>query len=492
MAVSQGKRGIILLALLTLLLTLPGCGEQTPPANAISWKQAFMTEIAPDGYAMPDKVAFYTVKSGVAQVDNMTWEEIDGFLTSFGSLPRSRQLEDRIPAQFGELLKLLDYAVYNGYCKICVPTTQWEGSEVFSISKLLEYMYRLNAGGVTARTISSFRNAAGETVRYVYISISGLDMPERPTRYAEAIQAARQIVASVPEDYDEYETALYLYRYLTDNVTYDNDDYYGDEWDLLYDALVLKKTVCAGYGDALYVLYNLAGIDCVVLEGYVYDDDPADDDDVPYNGGHAWNAACLGGKYYEFDSTWDSGYLPAEYLFFAVSEADLQKYYPRMVYALTDGFCPERNESLFPLVNLEDDSVEFFLLRIYYHCWNLARYAPEALMDFLRVDGSLRGTVSEAGYAVSQETYDLLYSAMSYYFSDELITAALDGYITVSGAEPKEPVDTDTYRLCSVEDDRAVVYACDANGRLTPADMIYEIGSAADHYYLAGLRAAGN
>ena len=171
------------------------------------------------------------------------------------------------------------------------------------------------------------------------VTLPGMDYRGHMSEYLQAVAAAREIVAGMPEGMGEYEKALYLYQWLTENVRYDRNDYYEGAWTLLYDTLVKRETVCAGYAEALYVLYNLAGIECFTVSGYLND---------PLNGGagHIWNVAKIDGEYYQFDSTWDEGVPPEGYHFFGVSADRLQLYYPRHVETLAEEYCPACTKSL--------------------------------------------------------------------------------------------------------------------------------------------------
>ena len=64
----------------------------------------------------------------------------------------------------------------------------------------------------------------------------------------------------------------------------DENDYYGletdgKEWNLLYDTLIGGKTVCAGYAEALYYMCSYAGIECLLVGGWMND----------FYERHAWN-----------------------------------------------------------------------------------------------------------------------------------------------------------------------------------------------------------
>lgn len=114
-----------------------------------------------------------------------------------------------------------------------------------------------------------------------------------PARYTEAYNKACEIVATVPQGLTAMEKAAYLYRYLCSHTVYqdyDNDYAPGQ----LYDALVLGRTVCDGFANALSLLYNLAGITCLEKEWYSESGD-----------GHTWDSFCIDGVWYNADPTTD-------------------------------------------------------------------------------------------------------------------------------------------------------------------------------------------
>jgi hypothetical protein len=65
-----------------------------------------------------------------------------------------------------------------------------------------------------------------------------------------------------------------------------------------------KKGVCAGYANLLQAMAKVTGDEVVVVVG-----DARTDVDTIGGGGHAWNAAKLGGQWYLLDPTWDSGHV---------------------------------------------------------------------------------------------------------------------------------------------------------------------------------------
>lgn len=337
------KRILSAAAILLLSLLLCACGTGEDHSHDIPWRTALMDNSLPDGYATPDTVSFCcTDEDGNVSVENVSFDEIEKYLDGMEHLPRTDHFNEFLSEPVRAIMPVLDYALCHGYTKLCIPTTEMTGAELFGDSRWLSYIYHVNNNGITGRTVSSFENSEGETVNYVYIVFGGMERGAVSTHYAEALKKAQEIVDSVPKGSSEAETALYLYQYLTENVRYDYNDYYDDgDWDLLYDTLIRHRTVCAGYEEALYTLYNLAGIECFPVGGSVYGAMFED-----YGGAHIWSIAKIDGEYYEFDPTWDEGVPPSRYRFFAVSTDDIQQYYPRVYDAITDEYAPPRTKTL--------------------------------------------------------------------------------------------------------------------------------------------------
>lgn len=99
-------------------------------------------------------------------------------------------------------------------------------------------------------------------------------------------------------DYQKYKA---IYKYITDNISYDhanlNDQSYMLKY-TAYAALINKTAVCQGYSSLLYRMLLESNIDCRVITGYAYDNPDY---------GHAWNIVKIGDLYYNVDSTWDAG-----------------------------------------------------------------------------------------------------------------------------------------------------------------------------------------
>ena len=352
--------------------------EAAPSLPEISWAKAFRTKQVPEGSVDAEHVAFlHRNGDGTMTVDNVPLEELRDKQPA--RLPRTRYFEQFIPdALVEELMPAVDYAMANGYSRLCIPTARFTYGDINAVSRYLLQTYSVNCDNIGALNISSFPRDAGEPLTFVLITIGGMEKGQLIDQYREAVAAAEAIVDGMPEELDAWGKMLYLYRWLTDNVRYDDNDYYlTQNWCLLYDALIRHSTVCAGYTEALYVLANLAGIDCFCVEGFV--------NTAEQSLGHIWNVAKLEGTYYQFDATWDEGLCPAEYRFFGVSSTYMLEHHTKYLVAFSEEYLPPCPASLLPQAvdpKSVADSPQGYRIFWYYRLLNARAYNPMQLFRY--------------------------------------------------------------------------------------------------------------
>ena len=363
--------------------------EEVQPADeaeqlTITWATAFRDESVPEGVLTEDSIAFlHRSSDGTVRVFNVPKEEL--YAQQPERLPRTRFFEQYMPRELiDELLPVLDYAVENGCSRFCIPATSVSYSMIKKASRYLSYTYDINnQSRIDPLPIKSFSLEDG-TLNYLLITIYGMEKGNTIDRYREGLAAAHAIVDAMPDGLDEKGKMLYLYRYLTENVRYFNgESYYLDQgeadWCLLYDALVQQNTIGNGYTEALYVLCNLAGIECFNVTGEAveaYD---------TYIHVRTWNVARINGQYYQFDAGLDADYLPADYLFFGMSEDYAQEHHTSLMRSFDREFCPPCPENLLPTLfypsSQYDPTVSIFR---YYLLCNARDAAPEKLFLFCR------------------------------------------------------------------------------------------------------------
>ncbi len=104
----------------------------------------------------------------------------------------------------------------------------------------------------------------------------------------------------------DYEKAKAIYDFITDNVSYDNENLEDESYLLKYSAyaaLMHKKAVCVGYATLFYRMAKQVGLDVRVIAGFGGQIDG--ENELTEN--HTWNIVKIGGRYYYYvDSTWDA------------------------------------------------------------------------------------------------------------------------------------------------------------------------------------------
>ena len=126
------------------------------------------------------------------------------------------------------------------------------------------------------------------------------------------------IVSSVPEGLDDFEKEVYLHDYLIENTDYEINN--KPLSNTVCGALIDKKSACVGYAQAMKMLLNAVGIDCITVCG------EADDGTRQEN--HMYNQVKIEGEWYNLDPTWDDAvgeYPTLTHKFFNLTDKDLSK-----------------------------------------------------------------------------------------------------------------------------------------------------------------------
>jgi transglutaminase-like putative cysteine protease len=314
------------------------------PENAVSWQSIFWDSSLPaGGWIGEGQAAFYVVEpDGTGSVLAMDCDELLDRVAAMEPLPRTHYYEELLDESYKILFAAFDLALELGSRKFCFSTESLRSSDVTKNLNYISYTFPL-ANGMPSYTCSKeYRGADGGTFHYMTVSLVKYDQADME-KYLEAMQKARSVLAEMPGELDELGKAKYLYRYVATNVSYDYDDYYDQEdWNCLYDALIKGSAVCTGYAEALYTLYNLAGIDCLYVTGYV-------DHRIVF-GGHAWNLAKVNGDWYLFDATWDTieGFGRYTPLLFGVSDKAAAYYAARDLSSFSASVAPACDKILDP------------------------------------------------------------------------------------------------------------------------------------------------
>lgn len=107
-------------------------------------------------------------------------------------------------------------------------------------------------------------------------------------------EAADIINAAVANSRNEFEYLVYVHDEIVRRATYTTGL---KQNDTAYGALMEGRADCDGYADALYLLCNLAGMECHYQHGNARDRQG--------DTGHMWNGVKLGGAFYCTDVTWN-------------------------------------------------------------------------------------------------------------------------------------------------------------------------------------------
>lgn len=274
--------------------------EADTPVPGASWRQIFGDPDLPeDGWLGETQVGFCMEdESGSHSVLVMEISELKERVASLGNLPRTGYYEAYLGEQFDLLLSAYDLAMEIGCGKFSIPTTTLRARDVSEVKDYLEYTFQIYGSRPRFSVTKELSGSENEHFHFLTVLFTNFNR-EHFVKHMTAIEKARSILDEMPRGLSELETAKYLYEYVAKRVRYDYDNYYDKEdWNCLYDALVLEKAVCSGYAEAIYSLFNLAGIDCLCVDGTIVTEDSVD--------GHAWNLAKVDCQWYVFDATWDS------------------------------------------------------------------------------------------------------------------------------------------------------------------------------------------
>ena len=186
---------------------------------------------------------------------------------------------------------------------------------------------------------------------YIKLAINGKKFNDTPYGgasflYNQGRDKAFDIVKRMPASCDtDFEKLSYLYDYISRTVKYykDGEGYSGqyytdaDFFNLLYDTLVKRESVCAGFAYSFAYLCELAGIDAQYVSVW----------NPEKRSYHAVVIAEIDGTSYWFDPTWDAGEYNSKdgYRYFGLSDSEMQAthecwrtYYVRDLYPA----CPHK------------------------------------------------------------------------------------------------------------------------------------------------------
>ncbi|MBR6376525.1 MAG: hypothetical protein IKS05_02025 [Oscillospiraceae bacterium] len=200
--------------------------------------------------------------------------------------PRTHSYDERFPGDHALWLRLLDYALANGFQGFSVPAGCLPELDLTQ-RRVLKFIYWIDGG-----KILSLDQDGCTTVWYA------CEKPDTMEKFSLGLAAAREVAAQAPRG-DDWETANWLFTWLGENVSYgDRTPYYFRRGHMLYDALVEKDCLCSGYATAMCYLCNLCGVECLNIFGLARDSETAGG-----LGDHLWNFVRIYGRWYVCDPT---------------------------------------------------------------------------------------------------------------------------------------------------------------------------------------------
>jgi len=129
---------------------------------------------------------------------------------------------------------------------------------------------------------------------------------------------------------DDYSKVLAVHDYIIDHAVYDSENadkntIPPEEHDA-YGVLVKGIGVCDSYTEAMKLLLDKAGVECITVVGDEADGSADAKNDI----GHAWNIVNIEGSYYHIDATWDDAgeegrSNKSKYYYFNVTDEEIKR-----------------------------------------------------------------------------------------------------------------------------------------------------------------------
>jgi transglutaminase-like putative cysteine protease len=194
-------------------------------------------------------------------------------------------------------------------------------TKVKIVKDSVDYTYTLNASangktewfplqmGNGKYEIGLFENVSGKKYKVLLTEKLNVEVSDAPAVYLNAVQyvdwkkankaTAKAKLLTKTSKTDE-QKAKAIYKYIVDNVKYDNDlalsvqsDYVPD----INETLISGKAICYGYATLYAAMLRSEGIPAKLVMGTT----------KLVNGYHAWNEVYLNGKWVVVDATVDAG-----------------------------------------------------------------------------------------------------------------------------------------------------------------------------------------
>lgn len=182
----------------------------------------------------------------------------------------------------------LAYMGYHGYSTIYYT---WDSGTITRYELMFKYW-----DDIDLTVLKEWRNATEQQVLSLSTNLFALDMPD-------------------------YQKELLIHDWLVNNNDYNINNTSDPASHMAYGALVQGTSVCQGYGEAMLLLSQAAGIPCIYV--------PGDGVQNAQRESHAWNCVQIDGQWYMLDITWDDPVTDGEdilrYDYFNVTSNTLAK-----------------------------------------------------------------------------------------------------------------------------------------------------------------------
>lgn len=279
------KRIRWLLVLLILLPLLCGCQQIFAELGIFSQ------------YEEAKQIRYIRFSSDTEAGTPFDHSELSQYESEFSAF-NSRVLYNTLTPAEQQVYRFFEYAMDHGYTTIFIDSRLLSGLEVETID-ILEYLcmdsafvpqnyaYSIKSTQCVIPIENSFQDLIVSGKEFEIDSFS----PDKLEKKKEALEAARQLLQTLPLGDSPMENARCIYRYLCNEVTY-----HASEEDAphnsLYDALIEKQAQCDGFANTFSLLCHLVGIPCFEK---LYT--PESKGEI----GHTWNSFCIDGIWYNAD-----------------------------------------------------------------------------------------------------------------------------------------------------------------------------------------------
>lgn len=285
-------RKLLILICLFAMASLSGCVVDLPN------KSAYVQ------YEADQKILYVAFSVGGEEADPFDYTTIKDYQSVFAPY-NSYLLYDTLNDAEQQVYRFLEYALDHSYTTIFIDE-RLLADTTLPVKEILEFLCmdspfaEQNYNYSRAETSYTFSYLEG---KYSF-EVPGTELEvnffskDKLEKKKEALEAAKQLLQSAPQDASDLETARWIYRYLTENVSYHTSEQENENTHYLYNALVQKQTQCDGFANTFSLLCQLSGIPCIEK---IYSPET---DGIA---GHTWNCFLADGVWYNADCALSQG-----------------------------------------------------------------------------------------------------------------------------------------------------------------------------------------